>query len=264
MNKYLLEPVLSSELILLKNARKLKNDNTLLHESDLDRIEELREEFYQLDILSNQGEKGLQKQKRQVRDEITDLSSRTYTNRDNNLFGTMITTMADKIVSRPQFSNYTYKDEMKSLAIQHILSYCWNFDPYKVSDITNQPISAFAYISTIIFNACIATINKQKKEQDKSKESFLEHQKLIHRDPNASTIGADFEDAKQKRYFPNLEQGALFDIFHKDTITESTEFWVPEGYKISEKELNFCLKYVHNISIRRIKGPNAPDVSERD
>ena len=255
MQKYLLEPVLSSELILVRNSKKLKEDPSLLHESNLAKIEELREEFYQLDLLSVSGQKGLQKQKRQVRDEITDLSSETFTPRDNNLFGLMISNMADKILSRPQFSNYTYKDEMKSLALQHILSYCWNFDPYRVSKITNQPISAFAYISTIIFNACIATINKQKKEQTKSKESFLEHQKLIHRDSNKSTIGADFEDAKIKYDLPNLSltENSLLAEIKSHTITEATEFWIPEEYKISDKELDFILKYVHNISVRRLK-----------
>ena len=249
-HKFLLEPILSSELILVNNAKLLKKDSSLLNEKHLNKIQLLRDEFSNLEEMDQDG---LQKEKRTIRDQIKKLSVETYTNRDTNLFGQMITTMAQKIVTRPQFSNYTFKDEMQSLAIQHILLYTWKFDPYKKSDITGQYINAFAYISTIIFNACIATINAFNKEQDKAKEGFLEHQKLIHRDPNASTIGPAYENAKNKIQLSNLNQDELLSTLKSTTIHEATEFWIPIDYKISEKEHNFILKYEHNISIRRIK-----------
>jgi len=249
-HKFLLEPILSSELILVNNAKLLKADPSLLNETNLQEIQELREEFANLEEMDQDG---LQKEKRTIRDRIKDLSAVTYTNRDTNLFGQMITTMAQKIVTRPQFSNYTFKDEMQSLAIQHILLYTWKFDPYKKSDITGQYINAFAYISTIIFNACIATINSFNKEQTKAKEGFLEHQKLIHRDTNTSTYGPDFEDAKNKIQLDNLVQDELLATMKSITIHEATEFWIPKDYKISPKEMDYVLKYEHNISIRRIK-----------
>lgn len=249
---YLLEPVLNSELILVNNAKKLKDNPELLNEQHLPRIEELRERYVELEGYTDAGEKGLQSTKRAVRDELRDISYVTYTDRDTNLFGQMITTMTQKIVTRPQFSGYTIKEEMQSLAIQHILLYSYKFDPYRQSEITGQFISAFAYISTIIFNACIATINKFNKEQEKAKTDFLERQKLIHRDPNASTIGPDFEEVNRSIKFPKMKQGELLSTIKSFTITEATEFWIPDDYKISEKELDFVLKYVHNISIRRL------------
>ena len=254
---YLLEPVLNSELILVNNAKKLKKDPTLLNEKHLSRIEELCNEFIELESLTSGGEKGYQSTKRKVRDEIRDLSSMTYTDRDTNMFGQMITTITQKIVTRPQFSGYTIKDEMQSLAIQHILLYSHGFDPYRQSEITGQFISAFAYISTIVFNACIATINKFNKEQLKAKEDFLEHQKLIHRDPNKSTIGPEFENAERVVHLPSLKQGELYNTIKSTTITQATEFYIPQDYKITEKELNFVLKYEYNISIKRIK-PKEP------
>ena len=252
---YLLEPILLSELVLINNAKKLKLDISLLNEANLIKIQELRDEYVALEKRSEQGEQGIQKLKKHVRDSLRDLSFVTYTDRDRNLFGQMITTMTQKIVTRPQFSNYTYKDEMQSLAIQYILLYTDKFDPYRQSKITNQYASAFAYISTIIFNACVATINKFNKEQKKAKEEFLETQKLIHSDPNQSTIGPEFEDAHRRIQLPNLtnEENELLDIMKSTTINEATEFWIPSYYRITEKEQDFVLKYEYNISIRRIK-----------
>jgi len=252
MSKYLLEPILNSELVLVNNAKKLKENPDLLNEKYLDEIEEIREKLYELEQST---EKKLQKVKRELRDRLRDISYVTYTNRDTNLFGYMITQIADKIITRPQFNNYTFKDEMKSLGIQYVLLYTHKFDPYRQSEITGQYASAFAYISTIMFNAYIATINKHHKEQEKAKEDFMETRKLIHRDPNCSTIGPDFEDAKRRIQLPNLDmqENSLLKIMKSTTINEATEFWIPENYKISNKEMDFVMKYVHNISIRRIK-----------
>lgn len=250
-HKYLLEPILNSELVLINNSKLLKDDSNLLHESYLPRIDELRKEFINLEERSEQGEIGLQKKKRVVRDELRTLSSKTYTNRDRELFGKMITTMAQKIVTRPQFSSYTMKDEMQSLAIQHILSYSWGFKPFSTSDITGQYVSAFAYISTIIFNACIATINKFNKEQLKAKEDFLETQKLIHKESNSSTYGEDFTTPQRTIRLVELQEGELLTQIKSITINEETQFIIPKDYKITAKEYDFILKYEYNISILR-------------
>ncbi len=251
-NSYLEEPILNSELILINNSKKLKENPGLIHESNLSEIESLREEYL---YLQKQDSKGLQKSKREIRNKLRDLSSETYTNRDSNLFGHMITTMADKIVTRPQFSGYSMKDEMKSLAITYILLYSNGFDSYKTSTITGQHVSAFSYISTIIFNACIATINKFHKEQRKAKEQWDEHQKYYDqhgKESNISTIGPEYTTAERIIKFPVLSDGDLIKKIKSITINEETEFWIPSDYKINEKEHDFVLKYQYNISIKRI------------
>ena len=250
---YLAEPVLNSELILINNAKLLKKDPKLLCEIHIPRIEKLRKEFITLEEQSEDGEIGLQKQKRKIRDEIRDLSFITYTPRDTTLFGEMITLIVKRIASRPQFSNYTFVEDMMSLAIEHILLYTYKFNPYRQSEISGQYASAFAYISTIAFNAFVATINKFNKNQAKAKEDFLERQKLIHRDPNVSTYGEDYENAKRTVKLPTLIQGHLLEMIKSITISEATEFWIPQVYKITEKELDFILKYEYNVSIIRIK-----------
>lgn len=250
---YLLEPILNSELILINNAKRLLKDSSLLQEKDLLRINELREMFIELEGRTDQGEKGLQKEKRIVRDELRDLSYRTFTARDNHLFGQMIYTIVQKIATRPQFSGYTFLDEMKSLAIQHILLYTWKFNPYRQSEITGQYASAFAYISTICFNAFIATINKFNKDQGKAKEEFLERQKLIHRDPNVSTYGPEYTESTRTVKFATLEEEGLIKIIKSMTITEETKFIIPNDYKITDKDYEFITKYEYNISVVREK-----------
>jgi len=249
---YIYEPILNSELVLTNNSKKLKLNPDLLYEEYIPKIKSLREEFILLEQRSEAGEIGLQKEKKKIRDEIRILSSRTYTTRTNAEFGKMIILIIDRIASRPQFSGYTYLDEMKSLAVEHIMSYSHGFDPFRTSKISGQYASAFAYISTIAFNAFIATINKFKRNQAKAKEDFLETQKLIHREANCSTYGPEFENASRKITYIHLEPGELNKKLHETTITEATDFWIPADYKITQKEMDFVLKYEYNISIRRL------------
>lgn len=250
---YLSEPVLNSELVLINNSKLLKKQPELLNEIHLPTIKELRNQFIKLDQQSEIGIKGLQKDKKILRDQIRDLSSKTFSKIDENIFGSMIITIVNKISSLPQFSNYTYIDEMRSLAIQHILLYSYKFDPFRQSKLTGQYVSAFAYISTICFNAFVATINKFNKEQSKAKEQFLEKQKLIHKEPNKSHWGPDFSVAERTIQLPNLLENELYNIIKSTTINADTVFYIPENYKLSEKEYNFIIKYEYNISIKRIK-----------
>ena len=250
-HKFLLEPILNSELLLVNNAKKLKKNPGLLHEANLVQIEQYREEYAALDARSEAGEKGLQKLKRDCRNQLRDLSYVTYTDRDTNLFGSMIITMAERIVTRSQFSGYTFTDEMQSLGVQHILLYSHGFDPYIQSKITGQYVSAFAYLSTIIFNACIATINKFNLEQRKSKDAFLENQKHIHKAPNTSTIGPEYSAVERTIKIASIDPGGLIDKIKAITINEETQFIIPLGYKITKIDYDYILKYSYNISIKR-------------
>ncbi len=258
---YLSEPVLNSELVMVNNAKLLKNNLGLLNDQHIPRINILRKEFIELEKQSNQGKTGLQKDKRIIRDEIRELSSKTYTDINTDIFGTMITTIVNRIASRPQFSNYTFIDEMKSLAIEHILLYSYRFDPFRQSKISGQYASAFAYISTISFHAFIATINKFNKEQKKAKDQFLEKQKLIHKEPNRIIYDEEYTTPERTINLPNLKENELYDIIKHTTIKEETEFWIPQGYILDKKITDFILKYEYNISIRRLKDPKEADVS---
>jgi len=196
-------------------------------------IETLRDEYSELE---RSIEKGLQKKKRYIRDRIKDLSSATFVYRDPNIFGEMILIIINNILTRPNFSRYSYKNEMKSLAIEHILKYTWRFAPYKQSKISGQYVSAFTYISTISFNAFVATINSQNKEAKKSKEEFLETQKFKYSTIRSSNIIPDHSEIEKKVRLVNIENRLIDEIKkipldQKDILVE-----YPKNYRIDMNE----------------------------
>jgi len=241
---YLSEPSLNSELILVNNAKKLRENPELYNDEYLDEIMQLRFMYEDLDQLPDA--KGLQKEKRLLRDNIRDLSSKTYIERDGNIFGEMIMNIMDRLLTRPNFVNYNYKNEMKSLATEHILKYTWKFDPYQQSKISGQYVSAFTYITTIAFNAFVATINKFNKDQDKVKEDYLETQKMFHFDHKQSTYGEDFSTPKKEVIFNNLksEPYSLLSNIKKITLDEKDiQVYYPDKYLIKIDEFNRITEY---------------------
>ena len=73
-----------------------------------------------------------------------------------NYIGECIMKIATHLAYRPNFSNYTFKDEMISDGIENCLLYLHNFNPKK----SQNP---FAYFTQIIFFAFIRRIQKEKK-----------------------------------------------------------------------------------------------------
>ena len=71
--------------------------------------------------------------------------------------------IANHLSYRPNFINYTFRDDMISDGIENCLQYMDNFNPDK----SNNP---FAYFTQIIYYAFIRRIQKEKKQiQIKSK-----------------------------------------------------------------------------------------------
>lgn len=80
-----------------------------------------------------------------------------------NYIGECFLKIANHLSYRPNFINYTYRDEMISDGIENCLQYVHNFNPEK----SNNP---FAYFTQIIYYAFIRRIQKEKKQiQIKSK-----------------------------------------------------------------------------------------------
>ena len=65
--------------------------------------------------------------------------------------------IANHLSYRPNFINYTYRDDMISDGIENCLQYLNNFNP----DTSNNP---FAYFTQIIYYAFIRRIQKEKKQ----------------------------------------------------------------------------------------------------
>lgn len=70
--------------------------------------------------------------------------------------GECLLRIATKLSSKPNFANYTYKDDMISDALENCILYLHNFDPEK----SQNP---FAYFTQIIHFAFIRRIEKEKK-----------------------------------------------------------------------------------------------------
>ena len=80
----------------------------------------------------------------------------------SNYIGKCFLDIATGLSFRPNFINYTYRDEMISDGIENCLQYCTNFDPEK----SKNP---FSYFTQIIYFAFIRRIEREKKQ------SYIKH-----------------------------------------------------------------------------------------
>ena len=74
-----------------------------------------------------------------------------------NYIGECFLKIANHLSYRPNFINYTYRDDMISDGIENCLQYMYNFNPDK----SKNP---FAYFTQIIYYAFIRRIQKEKKQ----------------------------------------------------------------------------------------------------
>jgi len=83
-----------------------------------------------------------------------------------NYIGECFLKIANHLSYRPNFINYTYKEEMISDGIENCLQYVDNFNPEK----SKNP---FAYFTQIIYYAFIRRIQKEKKQQTIKRKLIL-------------------------------------------------------------------------------------------
>jgi len=74
-----------------------------------------------------------------------------------NYVGECILLIAQRLATKPNFINYSYREEMISDGIENCISYFDNFDPSK----SDNP---FAYFTQIIYFAFLRRIQKEKKQ----------------------------------------------------------------------------------------------------
>ena len=80
-----------------------------------------------------------------------------YTPPLTNYIGECFLKIATHLSYRPNFINYSYRDEMISDGIQNCLQYAYNFNPEK----SKNP---FAYFTQIIYYAFLRRIASEKKQ----------------------------------------------------------------------------------------------------
>lgn len=216
-NHYLNEEDLKSELILVKKTERLK---TLISKNENLTQEELEEKT------------SLEKE------DIDPNYKRTR-------FGEMLLLLINKILTQPKFSSYSYKDEFKSNAIEKVFLYgIHNFNPGKISKVNGKPVKAFAYLTQIITNSIIATINEKKAEKELLENYFTElkdselysintNLKLCNGENNQLYADKDYEgefDKKEKlflRFIVNDSQNnktfALMQQHKRDVLIENND-----------------------------------------
>ena len=77
----------------------------------------------------------------------------------SNKLGRMYMILARRYASKPNFSGYSYKDEMISSGVVACIAALTKFDPAK----SDNP---FAYYTSIVHNAFMQILNKEKKQQN--------------------------------------------------------------------------------------------------
>ena len=112
--------------------------------------------------------------------------------RITNYLGECILKIANHLSYRPNFINYTYREEMISDGIENCLQYIDKFNPEK----SNNP---FAYFTQIIYYAFIRRIQKEKKQQS-IKEKLLKESNIESR----IVLQQHDDDAKYQQQFAEM------------------------------------------------------------
>ena len=116
-----------------------------------------------------------------------------------NLVGAALLKIANRLSTKPNFINYTFREEMVSDGIENCINYINNFDPEK----SKNP---FAYFTQIIYYAFLRRIQKEKKQlyiKHKAIENFQAFDEFV--DPiDGSRIMADPHQYEPTEYMKDF------------------------------------------------------------
>lgn len=152
-----------------------------------------------------------------------------------NYVGECILMIAKRLCTKPNFINYSYKDEMISDGIENCISYIDNFDP-------NKSDNPFAYFTQIIYFAFLRRILKEKK-QIYIKHKTMENSMLMN-------------ELVQQGEFDEIQQHGLIDIDNENMYDFIKTF--EEG--INAKKKKRSKKGVENF----IEDEAAPEEEQKD
>lgn len=107
-----------------------------------------------------------------------------------NYIGECLYQIANRLAYKPNFINYTYRDEMIADGLENAIMCVNNFDPEK----SNNP---FAYFTQVIWYAFIRRIHKEKKQtyiRHKVLENSVLTDSIVERGDHSDSGGAAFVD----------------------------------------------------------------------
>ena len=145
-----------------------------------------------------------------------------------NYVGECILLIAQRLATKPNFINYSYREEMISDGIENCISYFDNFDPTK----SDNP---FAYFTQIIYYAFLRRIQKEKKQvyiKHKTAEHSMLFNELVEQgegDDFTPTFDFDAENISEfvKAFEENIDKKKVkrkkgIDLFIEDDNENST------------------------------------------
>jgi DNA-directed RNA polymerase specialized sigma subunit len=121
-----------------------------------------------------------------------------------NYIGTCLFKIATHLARKPNFANYTFKDDMISDGVENCLLYIDNFDPEK----SQNP---FAYFTQIIYYAFLRRIQKEKK-----------HLYIKYKSMQNEVINSLIENNGEDLVMSHLN-GALHDSYSEEFIRDFIE-----------------------------------------
>ena len=111
-----------------------------------------------------------------------------------NYIGECFLKIANHLWYRPNFINYTYREEMISDGIENCLQYVHNFNPEK----SDNP---FAYFTQIIYYAFLRRIQKEKK-QAHVKNKYIENMNIMPEEISGEDFDNPYIEYLQKNFLP--------------------------------------------------------------
>ena len=111
-----------------------------------------------------------------------------------NYIGECFLKIANHLSYRPNFINYTYREEMISDGIENCLQYVHNFNPEK----SDNP---FAYFTQIIYYAFLRRIQKEKK-QAHVKNKYIENMNIMPEEISGEDFDNPYVEYLQKNFLP--------------------------------------------------------------
>lgn len=139
--------------------------------------------------------------------------------RMSDYIGECIYKIATRLSTRPNFINYTYRDEMICDAIENCIQYIGNFNREKSNN-------AFAYITQICYYAFLRRIQKEKKHLY-VKYKAMENEVIV------SLIENNGEDV-----VVNQLSGVLHDSYSQDFINDFINTFEKSKRKKTKKKEN--------------------------
>lgn len=177
----------------------------------------------------------------ELKKRILKLSSETRIDKESHeKFGEIILLMIKKILTKPNFSGYSWVDEFYSTSCYRVLKYLHNFDYTRKSERTGGEVSAFSYITQIIMMSILEVINrnnKLSKDIENYTSKLSDNLDIYKESKNQSKV----EESKAEciEHFIDYEFTTLPSVIReliREYNDKEIKIYYPKNYKITYDE----------------------------